>query len=162
MLNVTVKTTTLMKVTSLSGAYKPGKLDSVSITGVISGLAAGYIFAGNALITDVDGAAETFTIDAKNKGKVGKSTLALKGKFKKNSAGQLALLSGPVSLTAKLSGAFVGQWADDGIDPTKDAKKATIHMTVDFTLNSVTYTGETAPILTGKANKGGSFKFSQK
>lgn len=159
---VNVASTVPMQTTKLIGAYKPNGTDTVSFTTVINGLPAGFVFANQPISINVGGALQTFTLTSKNKAVVGKSTIGIKAKLKKNTQGVLALVSGPVTVTGKLTGNFASVWLVDGIDPTKDARKLLIHMTVDVVLSGTTYTNEITPLLTGKANKGGRFTFSQK
>lgn len=159
---ITVASTVPMKVTKLSGRFKTGKPDTVTVTAVINGLPAGFVFDQKTIGLNIGGAMQNFTLGPKAKAAVGKSSVTIKGKLKKNMSGQMTLVSGSISVVAKLTGSFIGSWGTDGIDPTKNATKQIIHMTVDCVFNGNTYTDDISPVLTDKANTSGKFTFKHK
>jgi hypothetical protein len=109
--------------------------DSCTISGTISGLPAGFSPAGQTFVVNVMGAAGSFTLDAKGRGKSSQGSVALK-------AGK----SGALSFQAKLIGDCAAAWS---LTPpsTKASWKMDMWVSVDLAGNeysgplSVTYSG---------------------
>ena len=124
---------------------------------MLPGLPAGLTAAGQVLVLNVGGAAETFTLDANGRARTAHGVFALKLKTKRDPRTHHAIFpggSGNFSASLK-SGAWVGAW---GFDPAVSLMNAPVQMIATIQFNGVTFQQSVTVKYTATANVGGTFK----
>ncbi|HYF51757.1 MAG TPA: TIGR03790 family protein [Planctomycetota bacterium] len=152
-----------MSVTKASGSVKfsTSNADSISVSGVLQGIPAGFNPANVVLVLNAGGATATFVLDAKGRSRTasGSIALTLKPSTRDKATKIVTFLGGSVAFKARLTkGAWADDWADEGVNPAIDASKVPMTMNVTVTLDGKTYGTTATLIYSAKAGKGASFK----
>jgi hypothetical protein len=111
--------TLAMSVSKMTGSvdFSNHSHDSITVSGVIPGVAKGFVPAGVVFSIDVSGATQSFTLDSKGKSKTANGTLALKLPHSKQ-----GFPGGSVPFSVKL---INGAWAAGWNMAPSDAKSST-------------------------------------
>jgi len=155
---------TAMTIKSLKGSVKFGKSDSdaVSIQGTLPKLPANLDVSAKDIVINVGGAALTFTLDAKGKGKSlqGNAALSLKPSKRNKTTKKIDFLGGDVAFKIKMAkGTWSDDWTDEGILTSLETKAANIPFALTLTLGGKPFTATVTTVYKGKADKGGTFSF---
>ena len=128
-----------MKATKLKGVThfgKPGH-DFAHLTTIIPDIKAGFSPAGKTMDIDFGGVKRSFTLDPHGKATTGDGTVRLQLKLKSGKA-----VGGATRLWVNLSkGDFAAAWKDEGLDPAKPLRKASVPFILTITLDGTTYLG---------------------
>jgi len=151
--------TVAMTVSKVSGSmnFTKENADACSLSGILTGVPAGFSPEGMAIVFDIGGAAAVFTLDAKGKGvnELGQVMLKVKGKRDKKTK-KIVFAGGDVPFSLKMKG---GTWSDEwGVSPGEDVTKEPMEFSVNVLLGGTVYEATLSPKLTAKAGKGGKFK----
>jgi hypothetical protein len=149
-----------MAVLKLSGSVKfsTATADSVSVSGTIMGLPAGFTPKGLALDLNVGGARVSFTLDAKGRAKNDHGTFSMTLKGKRDAATKtIVFAGGDAPFKARLlHGTWSGDWTDEGVTST-DVSKSPMMLLVTIGLDGKLY-GTSASVLYSSKKGKGAFK----
>jgi hypothetical protein len=150
-----------LNVTKISGkmSFKVSGKDSTAFGGTLD-LPASFVPLGQTVVVDVGGAAVTFTLDAKGRSKVERNSFALSMKFLRDKATkQKNFVGGSTKFQVKLSGgSWADDWADEGVDPAAEAKKAPMSIAAQIRIHGRVYESVLPVLYTAKPGVGGNFK----
>ena len=139
-----------MKATKLKGVThfgKPGH-DFAHLTTIIPDIKAGFSPAGKTIDVDFGGVKRSFTLDPHGKATTGDSTVRLQVKLNNGKA-----VGGATRLWVNLNkGDFAAAWKDEGLDPAKPLRKASVPFIVTITLDGTTYLGTLTTTANANAN----------
>ena len=117
--------------------------------------------AGTQLVVDVGGFVSLFTLD--NRGKSvnanGSVLLRLNPSVRDSGTRSITFTGGEVPIRVRLRGNLAGEWRNEGVDPSADARKISIIMPVSVQLNGVNYSNIITTSYSAKAARTGRLKF---
>jgi PKD repeat protein len=131
--------------------------DSITVAGVIPGLAAGLDPAGQQAVLKVRGVTAPFTLGPTGRAKSSQGSFQLKLKGKRDrTTKRLVFIGGNAPFTAVLKG---GTFADLlGMDQAADASAQAASIAVDVQVFGYVFTDAPNALYSAKAGKGGKFK----